>query len=200
MTGRYWTTLAFVGVVGVLVGMAARTARIKGDGPGLGTTSVERGLDLSIAVDEQSFIEEMISHHRAAVSLTRVALARTTRPELRLLAGNVISRNEHEITEMGSWHREWFADMSGGSRVDAPPETFSTIDVDELNLTPDEDFDATFLSMMLTHYAGVLVKAEEMFLAGPREEIVLFAAHISAEYAAAIGQLQQWRDEWFSLR
>jgi uncharacterized protein (DUF305 family) len=202
MTRRFWTTLAFLGVGGVVIGVAARTAKPVGDESGLGAMALGRELDVSMALDEQAFLEEMVSHHQAAVARATVALARTNHPEIRLLAGSVISRSEHEIAEMRSWHLEWFADTAdaGIGGVGASPDTITTIDVEELRLTPDEDFETTFLSMMLTHYAGVLVKAEEVLMTGPREEVMLFAERISAEYAARIGQLQQWRDEWFSLR
>lgn len=200
MTRQFWRTLALVAVVGVMVGVAARTARSLGAEAGRGAVSAGREPHPTRALDEQAFLDEMISHHRTAVALATAALGRTERPEIRLLAHGLVARHEHEITEMKSWRVAWFADEAdaGGSDGHTPQHTIRAMDTADPALTPDEDFDATFISLMLTHHAEVLIEAEDMLMAGPREEIMLLAERISGAYAAEIGDLQQWRDEWFS--
>lgn len=161
--------------------------------------SAGREPDVTAALDEQAFLETMIAHHRRAVALAKAALARTERPEIRILAYNLITRHEHEITEMRSWRRAWFTDETDGE-AHAPRDAISATDIANPGLTPDEDFDAAFISLMVTHHAEVLLAAEDILMADPREELMLFAEHISGAYAAEIGELQRWRDEWFSLR
>lgn len=57
---------------------------------------------------DQRFIDAMIPHHEGAIAMAREALERSTRPELRTMAEEVIRVQQEEIDQMRAWRAEWF--------------------------------------------------------------------------------------------
>lgn len=57
---------------------------------------------------DQAFISEMIVHHEGAVAMAEKVLQVSARPELRMLAENIISAQNAEIAQMKGWLAVWF--------------------------------------------------------------------------------------------
>src|SRR5947199_7103118 len=57
---------------------------------------------------EQSFLEEMIQHHRSALEMAQLVNDHTKRAELRQFAEKIISAQGEEITQMTGWLSDWY--------------------------------------------------------------------------------------------
>lgn len=57
---------------------------------------------------DEAFLEMMIVHHQAAIDMSQILLESTKRPELKELAGNIITAQQSEITAMQNWLKEWY--------------------------------------------------------------------------------------------
>ncbi len=57
---------------------------------------------------DKAFLEEMIAHHQAAVDMAKLVLAKSERPDLIVLAGEIIAAQTKEIEMMKKWHEDWF--------------------------------------------------------------------------------------------
>jgi uncharacterized protein (DUF305 family) len=57
---------------------------------------------------DKAFIEAMIPHHRMAVHMSAMALARAEQPELRALLQAIIAGQSDEIALMRGWYEAWY--------------------------------------------------------------------------------------------
>lgn len=57
---------------------------------------------------DKAFIEAMTAHHQTAIAAARVAAAQATKPEIKALAGQIISSQQAEIDQMAAWLADWY--------------------------------------------------------------------------------------------
>lgn len=53
------------------------------------------------------FIKQMIPHHEGAITMTKEALQKSTKEEIKTLANAIISAQEAEIEQMKDWQESW---------------------------------------------------------------------------------------------
>jgi uncharacterized protein (DUF305 family) len=209
VTGRLWTMVVIVSALALGAGVGIGAAVWAGGDDGGADSGAMMGdgaMDGTMALDEQAFLAAMVPHHRSAVDMATLALVRTERPEIRRLARNIIAAQEAEISEMQSWHREWFGEelqTSGGAAtgsmggMDHGGMEMGGMETGDLEGLRGDAFDRAFLSMMIPHHASAIMMAENVLLSSPREQVVALAEGIIATQAEEIGQMQRWRAEWF---
>lgn len=54
------------------------------------------------------FINAMIPHHESAVTMAKDAATKSTRPEIKKLAQDIISSQQVEIKQMQQWKQDWY--------------------------------------------------------------------------------------------
>ena len=59
---------------------------------------------------DRAFIGAMIPHHQSAIAMAKVALERSTHPELKTLHLAIIDAQQREIEQMTTWRNEWYGD------------------------------------------------------------------------------------------
>jgi uncharacterized protein (DUF305 family) len=57
---------------------------------------------------DKAFIDAMIPHHQSAIEMAQVAREKSEIPEIKELAGNIISAQQKEIEQMTRWRQEWY--------------------------------------------------------------------------------------------
>ena len=57
---------------------------------------------------DREFINQMIPHHEMAIVMAQMLAATTERPEMKQLAGNIITSQSREIEMMRSWLTSWY--------------------------------------------------------------------------------------------
>jgi uncharacterized protein (DUF305 family) len=57
---------------------------------------------------DEAFIDAMIPHHRSAIQMAQVAYKKSKIPEIKELAGNIVSAQKREIEQMKQWRKEWY--------------------------------------------------------------------------------------------
>jgi uncharacterized protein (DUF305 family) len=57
---------------------------------------------------DEAFIDAMIPHHRSAIEMAQVAYKKSKIPEIKELAGNIVSAQKREIEQMKQWRKEWY--------------------------------------------------------------------------------------------
>src|SRR5205823_12826872 len=100
---------------------------------------------------EQSFLQQMIQHHRSAIEMAKMVPDHTQRPELRQLAEKIISTQQQEIEQMAKWLTDWYkASPKEVANEKADKEMKPHMSM--LQAKKDADFDKVFLQMMSMHH------------------------------------------------
>jgi uncharacterized protein (DUF305 family) len=64
---------------------------------------------------DKAFLAEMIIHHQGAIDMANLVLQKSTRPELRSLANDIIAAQTKEINQMKTWQQQWGYTTSSSS-------------------------------------------------------------------------------------
>ncbi len=56
---------------------------------------------------DKAFLTQMIIHHQGAIDMADLVLQKSTRPELRNLANEIIAAQTKEINQMKAWQQQW---------------------------------------------------------------------------------------------
>jgi len=72
--------------------------------------SMRMDMDLGKADAEYNlrFMQAMVSHHQAAVTMAQDMAQKTKRPELQKLAKEIIASQQTEINQMQQWQKSWY--------------------------------------------------------------------------------------------
>jgi uncharacterized protein (DUF305 family) len=109
--------------------------------------------------DELMFAQMMIPHHNQAVTMSELALANSTNPEILSLATAIRDAQGPEITQMQSW-----LDQSNYSGTHAGHMDMGGMLSDEelakLAIAKGAAFDRLFLEGMIAHHEGAIQMAE----------------------------------------
>lgn len=163
------------------------------------------------AAIDQAFIDMMVPHHRSAVEMAKLAPERAEHEELRTLAGDIITAQEREISEMKAWRAEWFGSdqtppmdampvLPGvempGMGDDMDGATMDMTAAIEMLRTADP-FDEAFIEAMIGHHESAIAAAEVVLPQTERPEIRSLAEDIIESQQAEIDQMETWRAEWY---
>ena len=166
------------------------------------------------------FVHHMVAHHAQALAMTSLVPARTTRPDMRLLAERIDVSQKSEIAMMQRWLKARgeeipdFAahhDMSGhvmtGHDMSMPAASTPGMATSGMlmpgMLTPEQmaalssasgpEFDRLFLEGMIQHHEGALVMVADLFAtqgASQESEIFRFASDVDADQRAEIRRMR----------
>ena len=197
MTTRLWAILAIVGVVALGAGVGIGAAAWAGGDHASETTSEDAsshgGMTMDAELSEQAFLEQMVPHHESAIEMAAMATEKGQSPEVRRLAQQIISTQEDEIAQMRAYHQEFL----GEELVPSTEGSHADMDMTELEAATGAEFDRAFLRMMIPHHASAIVMAESVMMGGSRQEIGTLANEIIAAQSKEIGEMQEWREQFF---
>lgn len=227
-----WTTAA---VLAVLAGTACRTAApapapaapVADPAAAPAAAPVARADDGRVPLPDGArrytaadvrFMQGMIGHHAQALAMTALLPARTTRPDMRLLAERIDVSQKSEIAMMQRWLRErgepvpdadaehahhdmaGMAGMSGGSAAGGQPSMPGMMPG---MLTPEQmarlaastgvEFERLFLESMIRHHEGALTMVGQLFGspgAAQETEVYRFASDVDADQRAEIARMR----------
>jgi len=122
---------------------------------GHGSMSSEDDASGTYTEDELMFASMMIPHHSQAVTMSELALANTTNPEILSLATAIRDAQAPEIKQMQSW-----LDASNYTESHAHHMEMSGMltdeEIAELSSAKGETFDRLFLEGMIAHHEGAI--------------------------------------------
>jgi len=151
---------------------------------------------LKSAEFEQSFLQQMIQHHRSGIEMAKLASDHTKRSELREFAEKMIAAQQQEIDQMTKWLNDWFK-ASPKQVANEPADKEMKMHISMLSEKHDADFDKAFLEMMPKHHHMAVEMAEQAERKATHPELKELAAKIAKDQQQEIKQMKSWAQAWF---
>lgn len=182
------TTIIAIGtlIVGLILGciIAPRTVGVMGQ-MGMQRGGMQQNIDAH-------FIEQMIPHHEGAIEMSKLALERSSRPEIKELAQDIIDTQTKEISTMNLWYQDWFGkppiEDSHGMQMNGMEG-----DMDALRNA--SNFDQEFLRQMIVHHEMAVMMAQMLKSSTDRPEMREFADQIITSQSREIEMMRGWSAE-----
>src|SRR6267378_6332700 len=140
---------------------------------------------------EQSFLQQMIQHHRSAIEMAKLVNDHTKRPELRELAEKIITTQQQEIDQMTKWLADWYKTTPKEVANEAADKEMRP-HMSMLSGKKDADFDKAFLEMMPKHHHAAVEMAEQAEKKATHPELKELAAKIAKDQQQEIKQMKSW--------
>lgn len=145
---------------------------------------------------EQSFLEQMIQHHRSGIEMAKLAKDHTKRAELQRFADKMIAAQQAEIDKMTGWLKEWFKASPKAVANEAADKEMK-MHMSMLSGKHDADFDKAFLQMMPEHHHMAVEMAEQVEKKGTHPELKELAAKMAKDQQEEIKRMKSWAQAWF---
>lgn len=171
-----------------------------------GMSGTEMPAQHAQAFDEM-FIDMMVPHHQGAVAMAVIANDRAEHPEIKALAGRIITSQEAEIGRMKTWRKAWFgSDVTPA--MDMPANHAQMPGMDHMSgmagmakdieaLKTAVPFDLAFLDAMIPHHESAVAMGEACAGKAQHAEIKALALTIIEDQRKEIAQMKEWRLAWY---
>jgi uncharacterized protein (DUF305 family) len=136
---------------------------------------------------EQDFILQMIPHHQEAIESSQLLLEKTSDPDLKKFATEVIKVQTLEVTQMKQWLKDWYSQEYTVNNSYMPM-------MGDLSTGSSTEVEIKYISGMIVHHQGAVDMAEAVLQLqpAPRSETQEMAKNIISVQTKEIEQLQMW--------
>ncbi|CAN5320990.1 hypothetical protein BH10ACI3_BH10ACI3_27480 [soil metagenome] len=147
------------------------------------------------------FLDSMIHHHTGAVTMAKMVLGKSERPELKAFAQKIIDDQIKEIAVLQQLRSQWYAGkppavnmemagMVGGMKI------MNGEHMKEMAEMKAEHFDEHFLNMMIAHHEGAVTMSQDAQKKAEHPEIKKLAETIIKAQQPEIDQMKKWQAAW----
>lgn len=179
-------------IAGLLLGntfapsLPGGSAGMPGNGSGMmgGTKSIDA-----------HFIEQMIPHHEGAIKMAELARERSTRPEVRKLAEDIVAAQTGEIAQMKRWYQDWFGKAPAESMGHGGMQ-MQGMEGDLDALRGSSEFDREFVRQMIVHHETAVMMAQMLESGTARPEMKQLARNVISSQSREIVMMRGWLTSW----
>jgi uncharacterized protein (DUF305 family) len=151
------------------------------------------GMAGMMVADEFNFLAGMIPHHQEAIDSATLLLAGTERPELRVLAEEIIRTQTAEIAVL----RELLATNYPGRSADAEAVALAYQPMmRDLSGLSGAALDQAFLQDMIHHHMMAVMMSRQVLAVDSAPQTRELALSIIGDQTREIAQMQSWLREW----
>lgn len=149
---------------------------------------------------DRYYIANTIAHHQGAVDMAKLAQTRAKHEELKLMANNIISAQNTEISSMLSWQKTWGYPASSGEMMVDHSAMGMMEDMDtmlkQLEGKSGDDFDKSFLEQMIGHHESAVAMSRPASKNAGHQEVKTLAKAVIDAQTKEITQMNQWQQDW----
>ena len=140
------------------------------------------------------FAQMMIPHHRQAVEMSDLILAKPgVDPEVTALAKQIKAAQQPEIDTMTAWLKAWGKPTEGGSggmNHGADDQMMTPAEMDRLKQASGTEGQKLFLAGMVKHHQGAVLMAQREIANGRHPDAIKLAEDIVRAQNAEIATMQ----------
>jgi uncharacterized protein (DUF305 family) len=158
---------------------------------------------------EIMFMAGMIPHHRAAVAMARLELARGTHPQLMTMARQIIASQDAEISQMTRWLHAWYGLTPAQALARAPATMRRMLDSMEAEMgqmtarltavRAGPGFDRAFMEAMIPHHQMAIIMSRMVSMGAGHSQLRILASRIITSQGAQIRQMCAWLHAWYRV-
>jgi uncharacterized protein (DUF305 family) len=149
-------------------------------------------LGASDANYDDRFISMMVPHHEGAVMMSKDALTKTSKPELKKLAESIIAAQNKEIADMKQWEQKWYGHAPQSSEM----EMMNSQMVQELG-PAGKEYEDHYIDGMIPHHESAISMAKDALTKSTHPEIKALAQSIITSQQKEIDQMKSYRKNWY---
>ena len=147
------------------------------------------------------FLDSMIHHHYGAITMAKMVLGKTERPELKAFARKIIDDQSKEIDYMKGLREQWYAGKPQAVNMEMPGmiggmKIMTSEHMKEMDEMPPAHFDDHFLNMMIAHHEGAVTMSKDAEKKAEHPEIKQLAQKIIQAQGPEIEQMKKWKELW----
>ncbi len=156
------------------------------------------------AVDQPydlQYLDSMIHHHNGAISMAKMVLDKTEKPELKAFAQKIIDDQTKEMAYMRELREKWYAGKPFAVNMEMPGmiggmKMMNSEHMKEMDDMETEHFDGHFLKMMIVHHDGAVVMSNDALKKAEHPELKQLAERIIKAQQPEIEQMKKWQAAW----
>lgn len=193
-------TAAGLSVATVLTAVACGSAAT-GTHPTAGAPPPAVSAASAHAAADVAFAQQMIPHHRQAITMAELAPTRAANPQVRDLAGQIKNDQDRDIATMTGWLQAWHAaaaknDPGGASAMGGMDRAAMTgmVSNQQMSQLVNSDgpaFDRLFLQLMIAHHEGAVQMATTELATGRNPDAKNLATSIQHSQTAQIATMRK---------
>ncbi len=153
------------------------------------------------------YIEQMVPHHEDAITMAEIALQKAQKPEVKLLAANIIKSQSAEINTMKEWYKNWFNRELPTDAAVMDQHVMPGMGIgmhmgimgdesDIASLIASEDFDRSFVEQMIPHHQMAIMMTNMLRNGTARPEMQKLATEIITAQSSEIETMRAWLVAW----
>lgn len=148
----------------------------------------EMGLGRADKFVDLRYLDQMATHHKAAMLLASQVEDKTDREEIKTLAKEILTNEPKLIDELYAWKKDWYKD----SRAVKDP---SVVNIGG----KDDKTDLRFLNALIAHHQEGIAMTEEIKMKSSRKEVLDNADAVEMFLTTTLKTLLEWRSQWYEI-
>lgn len=143
---------------------------------------------------DQKFLRHMTWHHEVGVWLSKVAVDKAIRDELRVLGRLMLAQHRAELKVMRDWWQSWYDEKMeplSPEEYDSMPGMPPVEEMHKLETLDGAEFEQKFLLLMMDHHLGAIAMATEVCDTGTDVRVKLFADSIRHTQRNQVQQMKK---------
>ncbi len=149
-------------------------------------------MDEKGAAFEASFLAMMVEHHQRAVVMGKLADSRAENPELKKMAGSMVSSQGAEIIQMKEWLKKWHASSPQMYKAKGDAEKMMAESMSKLEAAKGSEFDRLFAMEMAAHHQSAIDMAGMALNRAEHPEVKELAGKIIKTQTEERKMLMKW--------